>query len=233
MSTSLGFTLLEEKDTKHEIGNGKKLNKIFNVNKTIKRQSGNRITPDMVQEINREMTGNIGSPVQSKQQTPPSSQDDEDDNRNVIEDRNTKQIPSVSDDVPIAVPNIYNDKSNYFDQYEENSPDNEFNKYMSSIASSSSNLQSTSSTNTVSMYPESPTLPASGLGSSINHVSELNIPSSEKELLNKLNYMIHMLEEQQDQRTNSVVEELILYCFLGVFIIFVIDSFAKVGKYTR
>ena len=32
MSTSLGFTLLEEKDTKHEIGNGKKLNKIFNLN---------------------------------------------------------------------------------------------------------------------------------------------------------------------------------------------------------
>ena len=204
----------------------------------MKRQSANRITPDMVQEINREMTGNIQSPVQTNQQIPPSDKDDEDDNRTVLEDRNEKQS-SVSGDTPVAIPNIYNDKTNYFDQYEENSPDNEFNKYMSSIASSNSNLASTSSQNTIPVYTGSPTLSpsastsASGFGSSINNIPEFNTPSSQKELLNKLNYMIHMLEEQQDQRTNSVVEELILYCFLGVFIIFVIDSFAKVGKYTR
>ena len=54
-----------------------------------------------------------------------------------------------------------------------------------------------------------------------------------EELLTKLNYMIHLLEEQQEQKTGHVLEEIILYCFLGVFIIFTIDSFAKVGKYTR
>lgn len=228
MSSSLGFTLLEEKDTKHEIGNGKKLNKIFNLNKTMKRQSGSRITPDMVQEINREMTGNVESSVQ----------DGEDDNRNTEEDRNTKQLPPVSGEVPTAVPNIYNDKTNYFDQYGENSPDSEFNKYMSSISSSSANLASTASQNTIPMYSGSSSSSTnSGLGSSsgysMSNIPEFNSTSSQKELLNKLNYMIHMLEEQQDQRTNSVIEELILYCFLGVFIIFVIDSFAKVGKYTR
>jgi len=52
-------------------------------------------------------------------------------------------------------------------------------------------------------------------------------------LLEKLNYMINLLEEQQDQKTGSVTEEVVLYSFLGVFIIFVVDSFTKVGKYVR
>jgi len=52
-------------------------------------------------------------------------------------------------------------------------------------------------------------------------------------LLEKLNYMIHLLEEQQDEKTNNVTEEVVLYSFLGIFIIFIVDSFAKVGKYTR
>ena len=42
-----------------------------------------------------------------------------------------------------------------------------------------------------------------------------------------------MLEEQQDERTGSVTEELVLYMFLGVFVIFVVDSFSRVSKYTR
>ena len=52
-------------------------------------------------------------------------------------------------------------------------------------------------------------------------------------LLEKINEMILMLEEQKDQRTDYVSEELVLYSFLGVFIIFVVDSFARVGKYIR
>ena len=52
-------------------------------------------------------------------------------------------------------------------------------------------------------------------------------------LLTKLNYVIHLLEEQQDQKTGCVTEEIILYAFLGVFVIFIIDSFARAGKYVR
>ena len=52
-------------------------------------------------------------------------------------------------------------------------------------------------------------------------------------LIAKLNYVIHLLEEQQDQKTGCVAEEIILYAFLGVFIIFIIDSFARAGKYVR
>lgn len=52
-------------------------------------------------------------------------------------------------------------------------------------------------------------------------------------LLDKLNYMIHLLEEQQEEKTGHVAEEIILYCFLGVFVIFIVDSFARAGKYVR
>jgi len=45
--------------------------------------------------------------------------------------------------------------------------------------------------------------------------------------------MIHLLEDQKDEKMGGITEEIVLYCFLGVFIIFVLDSFAKVGKYVR
>jgi hypothetical protein len=52
-------------------------------------------------------------------------------------------------------------------------------------------------------------------------------------LMQKINYMINLLEEQQDERTNNVTEEVILYSFLGIFMICIVDSFVKVGKYVR
>lgn len=52
-------------------------------------------------------------------------------------------------------------------------------------------------------------------------------------LMKKINYMIHLLEENKDEKTNNITEEVILYSFLGVFMIFLVDSFSKVGKYVR
>jgi len=52
-------------------------------------------------------------------------------------------------------------------------------------------------------------------------------------LLKKLNYMISLLEDQQDEKTNNVTEEVILYSFLGIFIIFIADTFVRAGKYVR
>jgi hypothetical protein len=63
--------------------------------------------------------------------------------------------------------------------------------------------------------------------------NELAGPGSNDEFIEKLNYIIHLLEEQHNERTEHVTEELVLYCFLGVFIIFIVDSFARAGKYTR
>lgn len=51
--------------------------------------------------------------------------------------------------------------------------------------------------------------------------------------LEKLNHIIHLLEQQQDEKTETVTEELILYLFLGFFIIYIIDSFFRAGKYYR
>jgi hypothetical protein len=53
------------------------------------------------------------------------------------------------------------------------------------------------------------------------------------QLISKLNYIIHLLEEQHNEKTNHITEELILYLFLGIFIIFVLDSFARASKYIR
>lgn len=68
-----------------------------------------------------------------------------------------------------------------------------------------------------------------------NQSSDDNSPNGvgKDELLTKLNQIIYLLEEQQDEKTGNVTEELILYSFLGIFIIFIVDSFARAGKYVR
>ena len=65
------------------------------------------------------------------------------------------------------------------------------------------------------------------------HISVNNHNEKSDALMQKINYMINLLEEQQDERTNNVTEEVVLYSFLGIFVIFVVDSFVKVGKYVR
>lgn len=52
-------------------------------------------------------------------------------------------------------------------------------------------------------------------------------------LMERINYMIHLLEAQQHEKTDNITEEFILYTFLGVFVIFVVDSFARNGTYKR
>ena len=67
--------------------------------------------------------------------------------------------------------------------------------------------------------------------SSSNQVESGNFQNSE--IMTKLNYLINLIEEEHDEKKNSVTEELVLYCFLGVFVIFIVDSFTKAGKYVR
>lgn len=66
------------------------------------------------------------------------------------------------------------------------------------------------------------------------YASQSYEPAAKDQVMEKMNYMIHLLEEQKDEKSGDVVEELILYGFLGVFMIFMVDSFSKVGRrYTR
>jgi hypothetical protein len=60
-----------------------------------------------------------------------------------------------------------------------------------------------------------------------------SMSSNDDILLQKLNYMISLLEDQQDEKTNHVTEEVVLYSFLGIFIIFIADTFVRAGKYVR
>jgi hypothetical protein len=66
-----------------------------------------------------------------------------------------------------------------------------------------------------------------------SYENTMNEYPSQDVLLKKLNYMISLLEEQQDEKTSNVTEEVILYSFLGIFIIFMADTFVRAGKYTR
>ena len=66
-----------------------------------------------------------------------------------------------------------------------------------------------------------------------NSSNNLGEYPSQDVLLKKLNYMITLLEDQQDEKTTNVTEEVILYSFLGIFIIFIADTFVRAGKYTR
>jgi len=58
-------------------------------------------------------------------------------------------------------------------------------------------------------------------------------PNSNDALLEKINYMIHMLEQQQHEKTSNITEDFILYSFLGIFVIYIVDSFSRSGKYKR
>ena len=49
----------------------------------------------------------------------------------------------------------------------------------------------------------------------------------------KLNYILEILDQQKEIRSEQKNEEIILFCFLGLFIIYILDTFASIGKYSR
>lgn len=69
----------------------------------------------------------------------------------------------------------------------------------------------------------------------IPYYSKMGIGSQldDSRLMEKINYMIHLLEQQQHEKTDNITEEFLLYTFLGVFVVYVLDSFARSGKYIR
>jgi len=55
--------------------------------------------------------------------------------------------------------------------------------------------------------------------------------SGEDRIWERLSYITHLLEEQQNERTENVLEEYLLYVLLGTFVIFVVDSFSRSRHY--
>ena len=67
----------------------------------------------------------------------------------------------------------------------------------------------------------------------VNKVNTHSTASNQDVLLSKLNQSIDRFEEQKEIRTNQKNEEVVLYCFLGIFVIYVLDSFVYIGQYKR
>jgi hypothetical protein len=67
--------------------------------------------------------------------------------------------------------------------------------------------------------------------SHVSHASQNN--AFNDKIMEKLNHMIHLLEETRHEKTANITEEFILYTFLGVFVIFIVDSFSRAKRYTR
>lgn len=65
------------------------------------------------------------------------------------------------------------------------------------------------------------------------YVTQTEKTEQPSDINSKLNDILMLLKEQRDQKTENVTEELILYSFFGIFIIYLVDSFKRVGKYTR
>lgn len=69
-------------------------------------------------------------------------------------------------------------------------------------------------------------------GNGTNQVG-MNTANDQQRLLDKINYMIHLLEQQQNEKTNNSLEEFVMFSLVGVFIIYVLDSFSRTARYTR
>ena len=68
---------------------------------------------------------------------------------------------------------------------------------------------------------------------SSNPSNPASYPNTNNDLLKRLDKILYLLEEEKNDQSHLITEELILYVFLGVFIIYVLDSFVRAGKYVR
>lgn len=87
----------------------------------------------------------------------------------------------------------------------------------------------------ISDFTANPYLLSTELESTNKVVNRIKIQNENNinDVERKLNYLIRMMETQKNDNVQYLTEEIVLYCFFGVFIIYVIDSFTRVGKYVR
>ena len=213
---SLQFSYLESDDKKTKM-NKSNITKM-DLNKTRKNSANRRITNDYIKKLQKDMTDNT------------EVDDDEDaDIPYLKEDVEKPKPPSIASFQPPPNPQVHSNK-----ELPDTSADN------ADIYTASTDAEYSPTTapnmaeqeNYAQQYDDT-----SAMQSYIPYYNNATNTSpsiqSRDDVVSKLNYLIHLIEEQHEQKTGHVMEELILYCFLGVFIIFVLDSFVKVGKYTR
>ena len=181
------------------------------------------------------------NPNKSYQTLEPQSLDDF---QNAAQDRNSK-VTSLLDKITSADTSLDNNKLGNFNpiapptmNVKKDIPDNVENKPYVSMLNLPTNKQYGYGANeqqnvNYSNYLKSYEPPKPMANQPYYAKMGLGQGATDDKLMEKINYMIHLLEEQQNEKTNHITEEFILYTFLGVFVIFIVDSFARSGKYTR
>ena len=66
-----------------------------------------------------------------------------------------------------------------------------------------------------------------------SNINPSNNHFNNDKIMERINYIIHLIEESKLEKTSNITEEFILYTFLGIFVIFVVDSFSRSRRYTR
>ena len=131
----------------------------------------------------------------------------------------TKKPETIQGDSPTYLPGIYKDK-----QHESGHSGPVAQSYATFAPNKMKQIDSMSNYNSVYQPP-------SAANSSQRYSQQEN--GTEPRLLEKINYMIHLLEDQAKEKTNHSLEEFVMFSLVGVFIIYVLDSFSRSGRYTR
>jgi hypothetical protein len=179
---------------------------------------------------------------------------------NINQNQNQKQTKEKINNVSKLISNLHSSTEDESDSNEDNNFNEGLNAMFPSYPSDTNNASNqniiNNELNKMNSMPDNNIKPNEYLTSKINSVysnlddgykgdfdyitsmTNMNSNGSNKllnntDLLSKLDYIVHLLEEQRNEKTNTITEELILYLFLGIFIIFVLDSFARASKYVR
>ena len=176
---------------------------------------------------------------------------------NINQNQNQKQTKEKINNVSKLISNLHSSTEDENDNIEDNNFNEGLNAMFPSYPSDTNNASNqniiNNELNKMNSMPDNNIKPNEYLASKINSVysnlddgykgdfdyitSMTNMNSNKllnnTDLLSKLDYIVHLLEEQRNEKTNTITEELILYLFLGIFIIFVLDSFARASKYVR
>lgn len=133
------------------------------------------------------------------------------------------QVVSIDDDE--------NDMLENFEPIQRPELTNETNRNISNNAKNVSEEE----INNEKDFSENPYLISEHIDLQINKDKEIAIPKEKSisDVERKLNYLIKIMEKEKSGNVQYLTEEIILYGFFGVFIIYVIDSFTRVGKYVR
>jgi hypothetical protein len=134
---------------------------------------------------------------------------------------------------PITPPEITNKKPNPYVKKQDNLYDKSDSGSASKYTYVSDNRTLGNLTNYQNVYEGTPLFQKNNPYYAKMGISNGVANGIDDKLMERINYMVHLLEEQQHEKTANITEEFLLYTFLGVFVIYVVDTFSRNGKYVR